>query len=82
MHNNLRFLIFLSENPIKDQITHFKTSDDYLTNWTISDYLYQYFGLKITNTMTCLYSHDNKSPKKLEYDNFIMSLGGIPLNNK
>ena len=67
----------LLENPFKYNIIRIKTSDDDLTNWTISDYMSHYFGFKITDTMTCFSCHQNKSPNTLEYEYFIMSLYGI-----
>ena len=69
----------LLENPFKNQKHNIKNSED---DWTVSDYLSQNFGMKIGVTMKCLSFHQNKSPKILEDDYFILSLDGITLNNK
>ena len=72
----------LLEVLFKNQGVNIKISDYDLSTWTISDNLSHNFGLKITDTMTFLSYHHNRSSKILEYYSFILSLDGISLNNK
>ena len=58
-----------------------KTSEYNLTNWTIYDDPSDHFGLKIADTMICIYCHQIKAPNISEDESYIISLGGIPLNN-
>ena len=60
------FYKILLETPFNKQIINIKISDDDFKNWTISDYLYHHFGLKIIYTMTCIYFRQNNSPNILE----------------
>ena len=47
----------LSEEPFNNQITNVKEEKDY---YTISDYVSQYFGMLIGETMTCIPFHLKK----------------------
>ena len=53
-------------------------TDDY----TISDYVYQHFGMLIVETMTCLTYHQKNPPKLLKNDSFIFPLGEISHKGK
>ena len=44
----------LPENPFNNQIINIKNSED---DWTISDYIFYNFGIKIGETMTYLSFH-------------------------
>ena len=68
-----------SENPCKNHRISIKISED---DWTVSDYLYHHFETKIRETMTCISFHQNKTPKILQENYFILSLDVISLNNK
>ena len=46
-------------------------------DYTISDYVSQYFGMLIGETMICISCHHNKRPKVIKDELFIMSLGEI-----
>ena len=50
-----------------------KEKDDY----TISDHVSQHFVMLLGETMTCRSYHQNKRPKILKYDSFIMPLEQI-----
>ena len=50
--------------------------DDY----TISDYVYQNFGIQMRETWTCITCHAKK--KLLKYDSFIIPLGKISHKEK
>ena len=56
------FYSISKENTFRNQIINTKNSED---DWTISDYIYHNFGLKIGETMTCIYCHQNKATKIL-----------------
>ena len=49
----------LSEEPFKNQIFHMKEEID---DYTISDYVYQHFGMLIRETWTCLTCHATPPP--------------------
>ena len=76
------FYKMLLEIPFKDYIINIKISDEYITNWTVSDYLYNYFGFKIIDTITIISCRQNKSLNILEVDPFILSLDVISLKNE
>ena len=63
----------MSEGPLNNQRTH-TTEEKY--DYTISDYVSQNVGMIIGETMKCLSCYQNKCPKLLKDDSFIMPLGG------
>ena len=65
LHNNL------SENIFKNHRINIKNSED---NWTISDYLYHHFRMKIGEKMTFISCYKNEAPKILKDNSFIMLL--------
>ena len=48
--------------------------------WTVSDYLFYHFGLKIEETMICETCHQHKAPKILEDNYFILLFVKISLH--
>ena len=53
----------LSEQPFKNQISDMIDKKD---DYTISDYVYQHFGIIIGETWTCLTFHATTPPKLLK----------------
>ena len=63
----LLYSIF-SEETFKSQRFHTtEETDDY----TISDSVFQHFGMIIVETMTCITCHQNNPSRILKYDSFI-----------
>ena len=64
----------LSAEPFKNQRIHITEEND---DYTIYDYVSQHFGMLFLETMTYLSCHQNKRPKVLRDDSFMMPLGEI-----
>ena len=81
MQLNLRGWLYtnLSENTFKNH-RNIITNSKY--DWTISDYLYQNFRMKIGEKMACLSCHQNKSPEILKENYFILLFDIITLDHK
>ena len=72
------FIYYLVRNSFINQRINIKISKD---DFTISDYLYQNFEMLIGKSTTCISCNQNKHPKILKYDSFILLLEGIASNN-
>ena len=64
----------LSEEPFKNH--RFDMTDE-KDDYTISDYVYQHFGILIGETWTCLTCYSKNKTKVLKDKSFIMSLEEI-----